>query len=365
MKPTCRRRSSALAVAVFLFGPSTTAQDISAALDSIASTSQDSRRLPGVSVSVQLGDKLLLAKGYGEADVENHVPATAETVYQIGSITRAFTAASVLKLVSQGQLRLDDRVASRLPMFSLKEQGVTIGHLLTHTSGIPNYSDIIGPRDRAVDLSPQEVVARFADKPLDFMPGDAQRRSASNYFLLGLVIEQVTGMAYGQYVEREFRAVGLHDTVYCDSRRLIERRARGYERGANGVENARHIEMNATFAAGALCSTVGDLVKWVRALMSGAVIPQDQVRQMTTPVRIKGQMQQYGAGIAVDQLDGHSRIHHEGALDGFAGELAHYPEFDLTIAVLANVVPAGRQNRDVDVEFIAQELARAVFKWHR
>ena len=133
----------------------------------------------------------------------------------------------------------------------------------------------------------------------------------------------------------------------------------------NGIRNAPHIEMGATFAAGALCSTVGDLVNWVSALMSGAIIPKDQVRQMTAPVRINGREQPYAAGLDVDEFDGHSRIRHLGALDGFAADVAHYPDLDLTIAVLTNVVPAGRQNRDVDVKVVAEDLARAVFKMAR
>lgn len=364
MRSTAGQWIGVAIVAALMFGPRVAAQEITSTLDAIAARARESRQLPGVNVAVRLGDRMLLAKGYGQADIENHVPATAETVYQIGSITRVFTAASVLKLVSQGQLRLDDPVAIRLPTFSLQAKGVTIGHLLTHTSGIPNYSDMIGPRERAVDLTPREVVERFADKPLEFPPATMQRTSSSNYFLLGLIIEQVTKLTYREYIERELRAAGFHDTVYCDRRRLIERRARGYERGEQGFENARYIEMNASFAAGALCSTVSDLVNWSRALMKGGIIPIEQVREMTTPVRINDQVQAYGAGLELDQLDGHSRIHHEGAVDGFSGEVAHYPELDLTIAVLTNVVPT-RGNRAADVESVGSELARAVFKARR
>jgi len=355
----------AVVIATLVHPPYVSAQDISATLDALVAGARESRHLPGLNVAVRLGDRVLLTKGYGEADVENHVPATAQTMYHIGSITRSFTAAFVLKLVSQGKLRLDDPVASLLPMLSLKAQGVTLRHLLNHTSGIPDYSGLIGPRDRAVELTPQELVALFANKPLEFVPGDAQRRSSSNHFLLGLVIERVTGMTYSEYIEHELRAAGLNDTVYCDSRRLIEHRARGYERAATGVVNAPHIEMNTSFSAGGLCSTAGDLADWARALMNGTIIPLDYIREMTTPMRIGGQVQAYAAGLDVDQLDGHRRFRHEGALDGFAGELAHYPDLDLTIAALANVVPAGRQNRQADVDAVSDEIARAVFNARR
>lgn len=145
-------------------------QDISRTLDEIAASARQSRQLPGLSVAVRLGQRVLLAKGYGEADVENHVPTTADTIYQIGSITRAFTAASVFRLVSEGKVSLDDRVASRLPKISLKAQSVTLRHLLTHTSGIPNYSDMIGPRERAVDLTPQETVSNeVLDEGCDYL----------------------------------------------------------------------------------------------------------------------------------------------------------------------------------------------------
>lgn len=364
MKSTIGWHVVATVVALLPAAP-VVAQDYASTLDAVAAKARESRQLPGLSVAVRLDDRVVLAKGYGRADLENQVPATADTVYHIGSITRPFTAASVLKLVSQGKLRLDDDVRRLLPTFALPPNGITLRHLLTHTAGIPNYSDMIGPRERAVELTPQEVVARFADKPLEFAPGDGQRSSSSNYFLLGLIIEQVVGKAYGEHIEREVREVGLRSTLYCDRRRIIERRARGYERGSNSVANAPHMEMTAAFAAGGLCSTVGDLVNWFDALLHGRVIPPDLVHEMTTPVRVAGRAQQYGAGLAVDQLDGHVRIHHLGAVDGFAGQVVHYPERALTIAVLTNVVPAGRAARAADVEETANELARVILSARR
>ena len=257
-------------------------------------------------------------------------------------------------------MRLDDQVENRLATFNLKLPGVTIRHLLTHTSGIPNYSDIIGDRERASNLTAREVVATFAGKPLEFAPGEAQRRSTSNYFLLGLIIEQITGVRSADHLDRAVRTAGFRKTVYCDSRRVIKRRARGYVRSGTGIENAPHLESSVIVAAGALCSTAGDLAGWIRALVRGEVIPAEQVREMTTPLRIRGQLQEYGAGLEMDRLDDHPRIHHEGAVDGFIVEVAYYPQRDLSVAVLANVVPAGRQNRNADVLAVADALARAV-----
>ena len=127
-----------------------------------------------------------------------------------------------------------------------------------------------------------------------------------------------------------------------------------------GVENTQHMEMNSAFAAGGMCSTVGDLVSWLHTLMHGRVISQEQVREMTTPARVRGQAQQDGAGLAIDVLDGYTRIYRLGAINGFSGQLAHYPERDLTIAVLTNVVPAGRSDRAAAVTDTGNELARAV-----
>ena len=330
-------------------------QDLAGSVDGVASRARTEHNVAGLSVAVQVGDEIRFAEGYGEADLENHVAATSETVYRIGSITKQFTAAAILKLADAGRLRLDDPVSTQVPDFKSASGQITLHQLLTHTSGLYNYSVLIGDRNR-LNLSAEEVVALFENEPLDFAPGQGWNYTNSGYFLLGLVIEHASGTGYPRYIEQELaRPHGLNKTVYCDNTRLIENRARGYRRGPDGFHNARPIEMNAPFAAGALCSTVVDLVKWNRALFAGEVIPPRRVRQMVSPVVVNGGPQTYGYGLMIDELNGRRRIHHGGGINGFTAHLAYYPDQDVTVVALTNT-------GGVPIVEIGAELANAGFE---
>ena len=235
-------------------------------VDSVANAAVAARRTAGVSVAVVKGGRTLLAKGYGFADLENDIPATPATVYRIGSITKQFTAAGIMRLAEQGKLSLDDTVQRFLPAFPTQGNRVTIRHLLNHTSGIRSYTSL-GPkfgRVTRLDLVPDSLVALFSGEPFDFKPGDAWRYNNSGYFLLGMIIEKVSGKSYAQYVQDEFfKPLGLNSTVYCDQAPIIKRRAQGYNpRPGGGFVNAEPLSMTQPYAAGSLCSTVTDLAAW-------------------------------------------------------------------------------------------------------
>src|SRR4051812_10761683 len=181
-------------------------------VDSVANAAVAHRRTPGLAVAIVKGGKTVVAKGYGYADLENDVPATAETVFRIGSLTKQFTAAGVMRLPEQGKLSLDDTLQKFLPNFPTQGHRVTNLHLLNHTSGIKNYTTL-GPKWQRVmrlDLVPDSLAALFATEPFDFNPGDRWLYDNSGYFLLGMVIEKISGKAYGQYVQDElFTRLGL------------------------------------------------------------------------------------------------------------------------------------------------------------
>jgi CubicO group peptidase (beta-lactamase class C family) len=314
-------------------------------VDSVANAAVAEHRTPGVSVAIVKHGKTVLAKGYGYADLENDVPAGAETVYRVGSITKQFTAASIMRLVEQGKLLLDDTLQKFLPSFPAQGNRVTIRHLLNHTSGIKSYTSLGEKWQRVIrlDLAPESVVALFANEPFDFKPGDRWSYDNSGYFLLGVIIEKISGKPYGQYVKDElFTPLGLKSTVYCDQEPLIKHRAQGYAPKPNGqFVNAEPLSMTQPYAAGSLCSTVTDLAAWTAALSSGKVVSPASYKQMTTPLTLNdGKPLTYGFGLGVGMLRGHRQINHNGGINGFVSELHHYIDDSVVTVVLTNVASA-------------------------
>jgi CubicO group peptidase (beta-lactamase class C family) len=338
-----------LAIALFLAVPGVVAQAqdrtdraLVSYVDSVAKAAVAEHRTPGVSIAIMKHGKTVLAKGYGDADLENDVPATASTVYRIGSITKQFTAAAIMRLVEQGKLSLDDTLRKFLPDYPTQGNRVTIRHLLNHTSGIKSYTSL-GPKWQRVmrlDLAPDSLVALFANEPFDFKPGERWLYDNSGYFLLGMIIEKVSGKTYAQYVKDElFTPLGLAGTIYCDQAPIIKHRAHGYEPKPNGqFINAAPLSMTQPYAAGSLCSTVTDLVAWTVALSSGKVVSPASYKQMTTPLTLNnGTPLTYGFGLAVGALRGHRQVSHNGGINGFISELHHYVDDSVVTVVLTNV----------------------------
>ena len=324
--------------------PNARAQDARALVqyvDSVATAAVAEHRTAGVSVAVVKNGRTVLAKGYGFADLENDVPATAETVYRIGSVTKQFTSAAIMRLVEQGKVSLDDTLQKFLPNFPTQGNRVTVRHLLNHTSGIKSYTSL-GPKWQRVnrlDLATDSLVALFANEPFDFKPGDKWLYDNSGYFLLGMIIEKVSGKPYGQYLKDElFTPLGLKSTIYCDQAPLIKHRAQGYAfRPDSTFINAEPLSMTQPYAAGSLCSTVTDLAAWTLALSSGKVVSPASYKQMTTPGTLNdGKPLTYGFGLGVGTVGGHRQVSHNGGINGFISELHHYPDDSLVTVVLTN-----------------------------
>lgn len=296
--------------------------------------------MPGVTLAVAQDGEVLFRKGYGVADAEMEVAAGPETVYRIGSLTKQFTAAAVMRMVEEGELSLDDPITDYLPDYPTQGHTVTIRHLLNHTSGIRSYTSL-GEDFWAVarlDLSEDELMDLFADLEFDFEPGADYNYNNSAYYLLGVILGKVTGTPYPQYIERSLmEPLGLDRTLYCDTRRIVEDRAHGYAYDHGELVNAEFISMANPGAAGALCSTVGDLVRWTELLFDGHVVRPSSLEAMTTPTGLNtGDTASYGFGLGLGEMEGHRRIAHGGGINGFASYLSRYPEADLTIAVLTN-----------------------------
>ncbi|MEW6746019.1 MAG: serine hydrolase domain-containing protein [Planctomycetota bacterium] len=315
-------------------------EDLVRAIDDLAERERIEQKIPGLSVAVVRGEETLLAKGFGLADVELEVPATAATVYRIGSVTKQFTAAAILQLREDGKLELEDPITSYLTGLPERTQDVTIRHLLNHTSGIPSYTDL-GDEwavKRRLDLTHDELIALFKERPFNFAPGEKQLYNNSGYYLLGVIIEKVSGKSYAEYLrENIFEPLGMKSTCYGSEAVIIRNRAQGYRLVDGELQNDDFLSMNQPFAAGALVSTVTDLVIWMRALVDARVVSDESYELMTAPTVLKdGTSHNYGFGLSLDPLLDRPCVSHGGGINGFRSHLVYLPDEDLVIAVLAN-----------------------------
>ncbi|HUR94416.1 MAG TPA: serine hydrolase domain-containing protein [Gemmatimonadales bacterium] len=308
-------------------------------IDSVARAALRAGPIAGMSVALVRGSDVLLAKGYGYADLENSVPATQHTVYRIASITKQFTAAAILQLAEQGQLNLDDDIRRYLPSYDTQSYTITIRQLLNHTSGIRSFTELpaFQARDR-LDLPAESLLAIFQHEPLDFPPGAGFRYNNSAFYLLGLIIERVSRQPYGEYLRGHVLApLGLRETYSCRDAPIIRHRARGYRLSGGKLQNAQYLSMEPPTAGGSLCSTVLDLVTWTRALAEGRLITHASYLQMTTPGTLPdGITLGYGHGLFVSTLGGHREIVHGGDINGFSAYKAYYPDDSLTLVILSN-----------------------------
>jgi len=286
------------------------------------------------SVLVARGADVLLDKGYGSADLDWDIPDSSSTKYRLGSITKQFTAASILLLEERGKLKVEDPVKKYLPDAPAAWDKITIFSVLTHTSGIPNFTSF--PEYRTLEpfpLTPEKIVALFRDKPLDFQPGEKYSYSNSGYVLLGYLIEKISGESYQKFVQNNiFTPVGMKDSGYDSNTAVIPHHASGYTRGANGFVNAGYIDMTIPFSAGGLYSTTGDLFRWEQALFGGKVLTPASLQKMTTPFK-----DGYAFGLLVQTVNGRKVIWHNGGIEGFNTYLAYYPESRTTVIVLGNL----------------------------
>ncbi len=310
---------------------------IVAAADSLAKAGLVSGPDAGIAIAVSRGAETILEAGYGTADLENGVPVTRETVFRIGSLTKQFTAAAILRLAQDGKLALDDDLTKYLPDFPTHGARITLRHLLNHTSGLRNFTTRYGVR-RRLDLTDDQLLETFRNEPLDFAPGTRYSYSNSGYYLLGMIIEKVSGKRYDEFLQSTFFApLGMKQSYYCHNDPIIPHRARGYGVKDGRLVNSEIISLNPPGAAGALCSTVHDLVTWTRALHGGKVLSAEFYRTMITPGALTdGTPIDYAGGLRVGTVEGHPVISHGGSISGFRGFLAYYPKDNLVVAVLYN-----------------------------
>lgn len=298
---------------------------------------------PGAAILVVDDGEVVFRRAYGMADVELGVALEADMVFRLGSITKQFTAAAILLLAEEGKLSIDDPLTLHMPDYPVENEVPTIEHLLTHTSGIFSYTAIPGYMQTTVrqDLTTDELVAEFQDRPVEFAPGERWNYSNSGYVLLGAIIERASGQSYADFVrQRIFEPLGMADSHY-GGRAIIPRRVSGYGRSPDGWINAAFLSMTQPHGAGALLSTVDDMAKWDAALHGGGLLAPESYEAMTNRYRLNdGTEADYGYGFSLSTLRGRQVIQHGGGIFGFNTFAVRVPEEDLFVVVLSNA--AGR-----------------------
>jgi D-alanyl-D-alanine carboxypeptidase len=315
-------------------------------LDSIAGAEVRANRSVGIVAAVFKGKDKLLLQAYGKADVEGNAPMTVGTMVPIGSATKQFTAVAILQLRDQGKLSVDDEVTKWLPELNMAGNKVTLRHLLAHTAGIVDLAEMSELRaarlirNSAVTRdSVYKVVSRY---PPVFPAGTMQIYSNAGFWLLGRVIEKVSGMTYEEYIaKRIFAPLGMSRSMYCDNSQQVPNRALGY--GIRGGTTGRvpGIVYTGPYAAGAICSTAGDLITWLQALHGGKVLSPKSYAELTAPAKLSdGTSLRYGMGTVITEDSyGVRYIGHSGGGFGFSSETRWYPDAKLAVVVLTNSEP--------------------------
>lgn len=302
--------------------------------------------IPGVTLAAIRDGKVVTTRAYGKADLENDVPAAADSVYEIGSVTKQFTAVLVMMLVEQGKVKLEDHITQLLPGLPAAWKEVTVRHLLTHTSGIPGYTEVGDFREISRnEHTPEEIVKIVAKTPLKFSPGERWDYSNTGYYLLGMLIQKVTGQNYWDVLtERIFKPLGMKASRDGNPRAVIPHRVRGYAWKEDHYVNQDPLDPTGGFSAGSIVSTVGDMAKWDAALDTEQLLKQATLKQMWTPAALdKGGTANYGFGWMIERMAGHPMIAHGGGTLGFSSFVARFPKDRLSVVVLTNAGHADAQ----------------------
>jgi CubicO group peptidase (beta-lactamase class C family) len=334
------RRLITVLVALALAGGSAAAQtNLAATIDALVEAPIKAGKVAGASIAVVRGNQTIVEKGYGLADLQLDVPTPPRAIYEIGSITKQFTAAAMLLLAEEGKLSLDDELTKFLPDYPTGGHRVTIRQLHNHTSGIKGYTELEEFGELMVRKKPkEELVKLFSSKPFDFPPGEDLIYNNSAYFLLGLIIEKVTGQPYADVIKtRLFDRVGMTDSSYCSERVIQKNKVHGFDTENGALVLKSYIDHSWPYAAGSLCSTAHDLALWNRALHGGKVLKPESYRAMTTPGTLAdGSPVRYAMGVAVLDVGGRRVLSHGGGINGFLSHAEYYPAEDLTVVVLFN-----------------------------
>lgn len=331
------KKISFLFVLVLCLSVTCLAQDgVATKVDDYVRAELRAQQITGLSLAVMRNGEIVLARGYGMANVEHQVPVKPETIFQSGSMGKQFTATAVMMLVDEGKISLDDKITKYFTDAPESWNKITVRHLLTHTSGMTDY-----PRDFDLrrDYTEDELVQRVKSIPLAFEPGEKWSYSNLAYVTLGVLIHKVSGKFYGDFLqERVFKVLGMSTARVISEADIVPNRAAGYRTVNGQLKNQDWVSPSLnTTADGALYLTVYDMAKWDAALYSEKLLKRASLETMWTPVTLNnGKTHPYGFGWALAEVRGHHIVEHGGSWQGFKSHISRYVDDKLTVVVFAN-----------------------------
>lgn len=319
-------------------------------VDRIAGDYFDSNLVAGFSIAVSRKQEVVFAKGYGFSDLARRTKANTDTVYRTGSVGKQFTAAALVRLAQEGKLSLDDDVATLLPAYP-QFKGIVVRQLLDHTAGLREINGIpVFARTQGIGMTSKQAIDLISAQPREFAPGDEWSYSNSGYIVAGAIIEKISGRAADEHMIRSvLRPIGMRHTSDC---RPGEEKAAGYDQQEAGgwsralrlgrqpgLTPAKAINLEIVASAGGFCSTPRELVLWTDKLHSGSIVDPTWLSQMTTPTKLRnGRSVPYGLGLQRRRFGSHEGISHSGIIWGFNAVVAHFPDDDLSVALMVNTL---------------------------
>ena len=365
MKTNGKLIVSMISVGLICFAASALGQDQTRKVDAFVREKMAANHIPGLSLAVVRDGKIVLAKGYGTANLELSVPATEKTVFAIYSITKTFTAVATMMLVEEGRVSLEDPISKHLAGMPAAWNQITIRHLLTHTSGIIDFCDVPdSPCEKSKDFTQPELLASVASFPLQFASGERWEYNNVGFYLLGMLIEKVSGKSYEQFLtERIFAPLEMHATRLVNYAEIIPNRAAGYTWRKGKFVNALRISPTLSFSLGGLVSTVLDLAKYDAALYTEKLLKKQTLDRMWTPAKLNdGQTVEYGLGFGMTPYEGRRRVGHSGGQAGFSTTITRLIDDKITVIALSNADSAGHLNpKGFLVNDIANQIAAFYF----
>lgn len=321
------------------FGQVKQDKQLSKVLDKILAD-QFKQSEPGCVVLVAKEGQVVYEKSFGTADLELNVQVKPEMIFRLGSMTKQFTSVAILQLMEQGKLSLQDSIQKFIKDFPYKGYKITIENLLTHTSGIKDYTqlDIQDPFIRRKDFTPKEVIDLFKNESLEFPPGTKFKYSNSGYFLLGYIIESISNKKYQDYIQDNIiKPLGLANTYYDDVAQIIPNRIKGYKKEGSIYENADYQSPTIPFAAGSVISNVEDLYKWHQALYNYTLLKKETLDNAFATFKLSdGTPTNYGYGWFIIDINGSQSIQHGGNINGFKSNEIYFPKENVFVVTLFN-----------------------------
>jgi CubicO group peptidase (beta-lactamase class C family) len=312
-------------------------QTLEAKIDSVITTVFKDKNGPGGVFLVAKDGKPIYRKAFGKANIELDVNMKPENVFQIGSMTKQFTAMAIMMLKEKGKLNVNDNISRYIPDYP-NGNNITIHHLLTHTSGIKDFTKMKSIMSIArKDMTPKELVDFFKDESVDFQPGEKFSYNNSGYVILGYIIELVSGATYEDFIEKYiFEKLGMNNSRYASDREVVKNRAYGYH-NRGGFTNKMNVSLSIPYASGSLMSTVDDMLKWQNAIKDNSLITETSKKIVFTNYTLNnGEHINYGYGWHLKDINGIPTREHGGSVFGFKSMGVYVPSLDVYVIGFSN-----------------------------